>query len=179
MTQPPTVPTLPRHQQGGKCLYLDFDGVLHTHDVFVNRQGQMSIASGHQYFEHADMLGELIQPYPDLRIILSTTWSWVFGLDGARAHLPPSLRHRCEDLTFNSALSKTMSKNDFADLPRGRQVAFDVTSRRPEAFLALDDDRTGWGELLPYLVPTEKVKGISSPHVRRTIEAKLAIHFGP
>jgi hypothetical protein len=173
-----TPPTLPEAQQGGQCLYLDFDGVLHTHDVFIDDNGKVTIATGHEYFEHAAALGELLQPYPDLRIILSTTWSLEFGFEQARSCLPASLRGRCEDLTFNRALSQNMSKEQFRALPRGRQVAYDVVSRCPEAFLALDDDRTGWGELLPFVVSTDKVYGISAPLVRRTLEAKLAIHFG-
>jgi hypothetical protein len=61
---------------GGRVLYLDFDGVLHPEDVWRRPGWGPYVASppGHQLFEHADLLVELLAPYPDLRIVLSTSW---------------------------------------------------------------------------------------------------------
>lgn len=55
-------------------LYLDYDGVLHHEDVrWRPRVGAYMNATGFRLFEHANLLDVLLRPFPELRIVLSTS----------------------------------------------------------------------------------------------------------
>lgn len=62
----------------GKCqniLYLDYDGVLHPEDVYRHpRRGIYfgQTGAGHALFENCDVLIQVLAPYPEVRIALST-----------------------------------------------------------------------------------------------------------
>jgi hypothetical protein len=53
-------------------------------------------------------------------------------------------------------------------------VLDDVERRRPIAWLAIDDDSSGWGSALEkHVVVTDPVLGISEPTVMRRLNATL------
>ncbi len=54
-------------------LYLDYDGVLHNDSVYRVR-GQGIVIRDGVLFEWAHYLVEALRPYPDIRIVLSTSW---------------------------------------------------------------------------------------------------------
>jgi hypothetical protein len=162
-------------RKGGRVLYLDFDGVLHPEDVW-RRPGwgpYVATPPGHRVFEHADLLLELLRPYPDIRIVLSTSWVRVLGsVRKVARRLPPELRSRVIGATWHSS----MSADGFQEMPRGIQVWSDVRRRLPEAWLALDDDDAGWpAECRDHLVHTDAVLGISAPSVLAYLKEKLTL----
>jgi hypothetical protein len=57
-------------------IYLDFDGLTHPGEVYVHStEPKVRLhAKGHTLFESAQFLEELLAPYPDLKIVLSTSW---------------------------------------------------------------------------------------------------------
>ena len=65
-------------------LYCDFDGVLHTAQVYRHQTPPVIRLDppGHALFESCDVLERLLDPYPELRIVLSTIWvrefAWIF-----------------------------------------------------------------------------------------------------
>lgn len=78
---PRSVATPPPEQTGGQVLYPDFDGVLHPDDVW-RRLGigpYVASPSRHTVLEHAGMLDEILTLYPDVRIVLLTSWVVVYG----------------------------------------------------------------------------------------------------
>lgn len=108
-------------------LYLDFDGVLHPSDVYrVPGVGPCLAGShasrGHRLFEHAPLLAELLNPYPRVRIVLSTNWVFVLGYDRTKRHLPNDLRERVIGATYHSRLPG----GDYEQSTRGQQVWADV-----------------------------------------------------
>jgi len=144
-------------------LYLDFDGVLHPEDVWID-QGTPYVRSpsGHVLFENAPALESLLQPYPHLKIVLSTTWVRRFRYRGAANFLLPALRTRCVGATWH----QDMGRYRFDFMSRGEQVLDDVERRRPKTWLAIDDDTTGWGAAAAsHLVATHPVDGLSHPAV--------------
>ncbi|AXL48632.1 hypothetical protein DSC91_000099 [Paraburkholderia caffeinilytica] len=163
---------LPR-QRGGSVLYLDFDGVLHPEDVWRRPRTGPYVASppGHALFEHAALLARCLEPYPELRIVLSTSWVRVFRSVRKAAHrLPPELRRRVVGATFH----RRMDPEWYRSMPRGVQVWGDVCRRRPEAWLALDDDDAGWPAVCrSHLVRTDPVLGISAPAVLMDVQTRL------
>lgn len=162
-------------------LYLDFDGVLHPAEVFRQRGGGMHLpehfrSQGHRLFEHAGLLVELLKPYPQVAVVLSTSWVQVLGYDKARGHLPLALASRVIGATYHSGMRYAA---EFEQMSRGQQVLADVERRRPGAWLAVDDD----GELWPAahagkLVLSHPDTGISEPGVRARLEAALVREFG-
>jgi hypothetical protein len=168
---------LPR-RRGGTVLYLDFDGVLHPEEVWRYRGSGPYVASppGHQVFEHAALLERCLEPYPAVRIVLSTNWVLVFGsVRKVARRLPPGLRERVIGATFH----RQMDAAWFRSIPRGMQVWGDVCRREPDAWLALDDDDAGWpAGCRDHLVRTDPVLGIGAPAVLVELQARLAAIYG-
>ena len=92
-------------------LFLDFDGVLHHENVslkkchtvarrhlkesdrrFLTRDGKL--VKGKNLFEHADRLAEIREPFPDVRIVISSTWREHFRPEALLRFLPPALADR-------------------------------------------------------------------------------------
>ena len=172
--------------KGGQVLYLDFDGALHHEDVCVNTKrglyfGANAQAHGvrhghtHRLFEYAPILVELLEPYPDVQIVLSTTWVRWRGYEHARDRLPAELARRCVGATFH----KQMSRDAFLQMPRGLQIWMDVERRQPSAWMAIDDDHSDWPDWCQdRLVRSDDNWGISRPKVRSTLKTALAKTFG-
>ncbi|MFM0074437.1 HAD domain-containing protein [Paraburkholderia sediminicola] len=174
-------PRLPRQSmdvlprwRGGLVLYLDFDGVLHPEDVWRRPGTGPYVASppGHVVFEHAALLERCLESYPELRIVLSTSWVLVFrSVRKVARRLPPALRRRVVGATFHGRMDPVW----FRSIPRGVQVWGDVCRRQPEAWVALDDDDAGWPSVCRgNLVRTDPVLGISAPAVLMELQTRLA-----
>jgi len=95
----------------GPILYLDYDGVLHPADVRVPvsdptraRVYVHNQPTNHPLFEHAPLLERILQPFPDVQIVLATLWSRELGLDYAAQQLPSSLRARVIDTVWRGSL---------------------------------------------------------------------------
>ena len=154
-------------------LYLDFDGVLHHENVRWNSRvgAYLSAPEGYVLFQHAELLEELLKPYPEVRIVLSTSWVRVYGCTKAAKNLRPSLRARVVGATFHSQMNEEL----FTSMPRGKQVCADVERRKPRDWLALDDDYLHWPEwCLDKYIRTDEHEGISEPSVLAEFQQKLA-----
>lgn len=163
----------PPSGQGKMILYLDFDGVLHHENVLWHpkKGAYLCAPTGHSLFQNADLLQEILAPYPDLRIVLSTSWVLRYGYTRTAKRLPVGLRERVVGATFHTA----MSQDTFRQLVRGRQVWADVARRLPRGWLALDDSYQDWPEwCLENLVRSDEVLGISNAAVQDELRQKLA-----
>jgi hypothetical protein len=98
---------------------------------------------GSSLFEHAPLLIEALEPFPQVRIVLSTAWVPVLGYEVALSHLPHALRHRVIGATFDVA---RCSLADWSCVARGYQIVADVQRRKPIQWVAIDDDADGWPE---------------------------------
>ena len=61
-------------------IYLDFDGVLHHYDVYLDHSNRAVLRGMGALFEYASRLESILTPYPDIKIVLSTSWVRVKGL---------------------------------------------------------------------------------------------------
>ncbi|MFY2597147.1 HAD domain-containing protein [Achromobacter xylosoxidans] len=157
--------------RGKPILYLDYDGVLHPENVVrTRRRGPvLSGYPGHALFEHVEALHHALEPYPEVLIVLSTTWVQVQRYSRARKHLGP-LRPRVIGATYHSAMPKDL----FQDMSRGLQVWADVRRRQPGAWLALDDDAHDWPAWARNnLVHTDDEFGVAHPAVWAEFHSKL------
>jgi hypothetical protein len=165
----------------GDALYLDFDGVLHHHDVRVSAKsgihfGPEAVSTGrvHALFEHQDILVDLLKPYDTVRIVLSTTWARTEGFDRARNRLCEALATRVVGSTFHSGCDRQA----FKQASRGAQVWGDVHRRHPRRWLAVDDDFFGWPAwCVDRLVVSDPVLGLSSAKTATNLAQKLRDTF--
>ena len=157
---------------GELVLYLDYDGVLHHENVRRHPRRGIYLDAPPEFtlFQHAALLEALLQPYPAVRIVLSTSWVRALGYSRAVKRLPAGLREKVIGATYHS----NMHAGAFALLPRGVQVLDDVERRAPRDWLALDDDGSGWPkEHQKRLVLTDERLGLSAPGLSELISSKL------
>ena len=153
-------------------LYLDFDGVLHHEDVrWHPRRGiYLNAPPEYRLFQHAPLLEALLQPHPNVRIVLSSSWVRALSYSRAVKRLPPGLQARVIGATYHSS----MHEMAFAMLPRGAQVLDDVDRRQPADWLALDDDASGWPKEHGHrVVLTDERLGLSAPGLADTLAVKF------
>ena len=152
-------------------LYLSFDGCLHTRDrTFDDVSGEYIGTDGLKLFAHVPLLEDSLRPFPEVKIVLSTSWVFLFGKTAAMKRLSPNIRKRVVGATF----STEMNRMSYFSTPRGIQVLLDVEKRRPKNWLALDDDTEPWvlGTQSNF-VQTNPELGINDPKVIRLIRQRL------
>lgn len=154
-------------------LYLDFDGVLHHEDVRRVR-GVGPVVTQGRLFEHAPVLERLLEPYPELRIVLSTSWVPALGYDEAKKYLPPALSARVVGATTHTK----MRLSEFS--VRGAELWTDVCRRRAHPrWVAIDDTDEGWNEIArPHFVLSHPERGLGQPDVASALESALAVYCG-
>ena len=156
-----------------RLLYLDYDGVLHHENCLWHPKigPYLSAPSEFKLFMHVDLLQELLEPYPQILIVLSTSWAVRYGVTKAAKNLSPSLRNRVIGGTYHSR----MNKPEFLEKPRGVQVLEDTMRRKPSDWLAIDDDYLHWPAWCRNkLVRTHVHEGIRDPTVLAELKMKLA-----
>lgn len=153
-------------------LFLDFDGVLHHDCVYRNRDGKIYIPiEGRELFEHAHCLAGLLQPYPEVQIVLSTSWVSTLGsYSKVRERMPESLANRVIGATWHSALNPEW----FFYATRYEQVIAAVKRDRRDRWIALDNDAEGWAkEHRWHLVHTNDDHGISERRKQEELVEKI------
>jgi hypothetical protein len=159
---------------GELILYLDYDGVLHHENVLWHPRigAYLSAPEGYVLFQHAELLEQLLAPYQQIQIVLSTSWAVRYGCTKAAKNLRPALSQRVIAATYHSR----MDEQEFVATPRGLQVWADVVRRKPRTWLALDDNNEGWPEhCREHFVQTHEHHGISEPAVLEELKTKLEL----
>jgi len=158
-------------------IYCDYDHVLHGGALRYRKPPSLRPeTSGQTLFQNAPILARLLEPYPDLKIVLSTSWVKELGFARARGYLPQALQQRVVGATFHK---RHMRKDEFSNLTRYEQIMADVQRRRPTRWLAIDDDLQGWRpEYALHIVPMPPVLGLSSPAAAPELKRRLAKVFG-
>jgi hypothetical protein len=152
-------------------IYLDFDGVLHHENVvWTHGKGIRMCESGHALFEWEPILVDLLEPHPDARIVLSTSWVRMKSFHYAKRCLCEPLQNRVIGATFSK---KAMDRDAFVALPRGRQVLADALRRQSGRWFALDDDSEGWDAYSDKLILTNEDRGLSENAVQNAITEML------
>ncbi|MFH7040783.1 HAD domain-containing protein [Paucibacter sp. JuS9] len=167
-------------------LYLDLDGVVHHHAVYQDRRRGIYMspteAPGRRLFEWADLLVELLRPYPSIGLVLSSSWCRRPGYARTLKLLPSELRARFVGGTFHRSVhgADQGAELEFASLPRGVQIARDVARRRPRGWLALDDDGIGWpDEHRVHLLLCDGRVGISAPATQNELLRRMSNMVNP
>lgn len=165
-------PCRPSQKAKELILYLDYDGILHPADVIFSQQGPVlaEAVSGHSLFENADMLAAVLAEYPEVRLVLSTSWVFHYGLEYAASRLPPPLRKAVVGATFDPA----RHNSGFLSVARGHQVVEDAKRRKATQWVSLDDDSAAWPARQRHrLIQANPAKGLRDPQVLRDLRAAL------
>jgi hypothetical protein len=167
-------------------VYLDFDGVLHHEAVYISHKRgiyiDQTIAPGAVLFEWAPILVDALQPYPAVKIVLSTSWCRQPGFSRAKKRLPAELQNRVVGGTYHRGIhgADPWLRQQFAEMPRASQILADVSRRKPRRWIAIDDDVDDWPtEFLGHLVPCDGALALSSPEAQKNLREKLAQMFKP
>lgn len=167
-------------------LFLDYDGVLHPDEVYRERGRPVLRVEG-RLFMWSGFLVDALAGYPDVRIVLSTSWARELGFARARRFLPPLLRWRVIGATWHSAMAI-----DEEFRPLGRETWWDQATRYEQIkrwahraavkdWIAIDDQPEGWAKAdIDRLVQTDSSLGLSASlsHIRLARVLKDRDHVG-
>lgn len=133
-------------------LFLDYDGVLHADQVYRTKKGIVLRGSG-KLFEHVPILVAMLEPHPDVRIVLSTSWVRELGFTRAKKRLPQELQARVVGATYHSDFDReTYMGKRWRYLTRFEQIARHVTRNGVTNWVAIDNDQFGWPPNLRHLL---------------------------
>jgi hypothetical protein len=157
-------------------LFMDFDGVLHPDAVFLGRSGPVLRSDG-QLFMWAGLLEAELAPFPDVRIVLSTSWVRQLGFARAKTQLPASLEARIVGSTWHSSMGKDWADSVWWDqATRHGQILKYAARSSVSNWLALDDDVEGWASGdRDKLRATTPERGISNMDTLIELRAKLIL----
>lgn len=158
-----------------QVLFLDYDNCLHRSDAYVAEEGVVASMPGIELFEYAPVLERLLEPYPDVRIVLSSDWVEAFGFERARDALPlASLRERVIASTRTDDESDELA---FSSLKRGQQVLRYVARHKVKSWLALDDRKDGFETCMLNLVHCQLGVGLGDSDVQKMLRDRLRMVF--
>jgi len=153
-------------------IYLDFDGVLHPNAVYK----PLELRAPGALMMHAGALESCLVPYPEAKLVLSTNWVYVFGIDVALSHLSPSLRARAIGSTWTKPEEDEVVE-PFSRMTRFQQIMSHVTRNNIKRWIAIDDLHSGYQEWplehKDKLVLTEQSTGLGSIEAQADLNTKL------
>ena len=154
-------------------VFLDFDGVLHPNEVFLYpKRGIVLECDGHALFEHADVLLQILEPHPQVKIVLSTSWVVALGFNRAKGRLPKGLQNRVIGATYHTAQGE---RSVWWAMTRHEQIARYVRRHNLVNWVAIDDDDHGWPEDQRYhLVHTDEWAGLGQLAAQSSLAEKIA-----
>lgn len=160
-------------------LFLDFDGVLHPDAAFLVN-GRPTLKAEGALMMWAPLLEDALAGFPEVQIVLSTSWARELSYSRARGWLPQALRARVTGSTWHSAMS--FKRDGFRSLAtwwdeatRYQQIKRYATGARLAHWVAIDDQPEGWGAGdLDKLVHTHGDTGLSDPAVLALLIQRLA-----
>jgi len=159
-------------------LFVDYDGTLHRGHGLLDASGQVFLDTGNPTFEFAPLLESLLNPYPRVEIVLTTSWLDMLPVEKVVSYLPPLLAKRVVGTTHGI-------KSRFGYLLDGSARTYIIRSyvfqHHLKNWLAIDDSvygayhlSTDFLRLEPHLVLLDPQQGIDSPESLRRIRKWLA-----
>jgi len=150
-------------------LFLDFDGVLHPDDVFLIN-GRPTLKAAGQLFMWVHYLEQVLDTFPNIAIVLSTSWVQWRSYRRTRNELPRGLRDRVIGATWHSRIDLL----EWSTLTRYHEIRHYLASKPIAEWLALDDDDEGWPEFdRRRLIHTDPERGIGDENIRIQMQKLL------
>jgi len=157
-------------------VFLDYDGVLHPDSVNRRSNGLIELQLPGKLFMWAPILVESLAPYPDLSIVLATSWVRKLGFRRALNCLPVELSRKVIGATWHSSMGRNTDGINLWD-QQSRYHQISAYLRRQNVFvswLAIDDDAVGWpSSKYNNLVLTDPILGLSSSLTQAQLQERL------
>ena len=162
-------------------LFLDYDGVLNPDAVYLERRRPVLHAPG-ELFQWSPPLIEALEPFPEVQIVLSTSWVRYRGYSRAKHVLPLELSRRVVGATYHSGMSRRPQDEGGFQLPvcwwdrvtRYQQIVAYVQRAGVKDWLAIDDHPEGWApEHIDQLILTTSERGIADPAALDLLKLRL------
>ncbi|RKE25189.1 helix-turn-helix protein [Paraburkholderia sp. BL23I1N1] len=158
-------------------LFVDYDGTLHAGHAFVDERGQITLDSGRPLFEFAPLLIGMLEPYPAVQIVLTTSWLQTMPTEIVISYLPPELARRVVDTTRGRKARFSYMQNGSGRTDIITCYAF---GKGLKNWLALDDsvyDASNFGrepgELVQNFVLLDSTLGISDEGAQQRVREWL------
>ncbi|MGF6572563.1 hypothetical protein SAMN05443245_4614 [Paraburkholderia fungorum] len=165
-------------------LFVDFDGTLHVGNAYIDDAEEITLDTGRQLLEFAPLLSELLAPFPDVQIVLTTSWARRLPEDRVIGYLPLELRARVIGTTgsIKPRRSYVLDGTERTDV-----ITSYAYGKRLKHWLALDDSVFGVerfgrepGELVDNFLLLKSSVGISDGAILTRIAKWLAdVHASP
>lgn len=144
-----------------RALFLDFDGVLHRFDqCLLVRDGDNLSVTGEGMFGYWPVLVEALAPYPELPIVVHSSWRYLYSCEELKEMLPRPLAQRVVHTTGT-------------ELARYPSIQAFVAAHGVKRYLILDDEARDFPSGVPELILTPAIQGVSCPHVQRKLKQAL------
>ncbi|RWA52290.1 hypothetical protein AU476_18220 [Cupriavidus sp. UYMSc13B] len=152
-------------------LFLDYDGVLHPDAAYYvpsKRGSRIELRADGELFMWMPILEGILEPYSNVKIVLSTSWVRELGFSKAKGFLSPRLKSRVIGGTWHSKMSRHGEGSHrvddrWSELSRYQQIANYIRTKKPsEPWIAIDDDIEDWDQSVAHrLVATDGDTGLS------------------
>ena len=158
---------------------MDFDGVLHQDAVYTTANLEHKFIGEGSLLMHTPILEKLIEPYPELKIVLSTNWVRIAGYENTLYKLPNKLQARVIGATLHTQTKQMYQDPYGSSISRFEQIEWHASNNDIKQWLAIDDLFSGyevnkWPESHRHLlVLTEQSKGLGCLETQREIQTKL------
>lgn len=129
-------------------IFLDFDGVLHAMPSWQ-----------HEVFEHLPVLVDVLRQFPELEVVISSSWREHHSLDALKEFFPEDIQHLVVGVTpilGNGAASNPAE--------RQREIEAWLQASRPAgtSWVAIDDWAAGFEPNCPNLLLTQSKRGFQA-----------------
>ncbi|MGE0672765.1 MAG: HAD domain-containing protein [Methylibium sp.] len=172
------------------ALYLGISGVLHpSESTYELVEGRSPWRDGHALYEAAPWLAAALRPWPDVRVVLTSSQPRLKGMPAVLRLLGDELAARVvgntfEDLTTKARrgpMQRPLSTDDYWRLNTSELVRSHVQWLKPSAWVAVNDDSILWTaeERAQHLVEADGCKGLLDSATQDRLLTVLRGNFGP
>lgn len=157
-------------------LFLSFGGVLNVGHGLVDDNGLVTLDSCQPLFEFAPYLADVLTPWPQVQIIVTTSWLQTLGAERTIALLPDELRRRVVGTTIRTPPRLGEIKDGTA---KTMTVIRHAAKYGLTRWLVLDDE--AWGVPSGYeqhFLHTDSDTALGAPEARKHLREWLEAEHG-
>lgn len=174
MTELTTRPRL--SPSGAPTIYLSFGGVMNVGHGVLDELGDITLDTNRRLLEYAPYLVDALTPYPQVQIIVTTSWLHSLGAGRTIALLPDELRRRVVGTTLGTPPRLGEIKDGTA---KTMSVIRHAAKHGLTRWLALDDE--AWGvpsDFEQHFLHTESETALGAPEARKHLREWLEATHG-
>lgn len=152
-------------------IYLSFGGVLNVGHGVLDQFGGVTLDTGRPLFEYAPYLIDVLAPYSQVQIVLTTSWLHSLGAERTIALLPDHLLRKVVSTTLGTPPRLGEIKDGTA---KTMSIMRHAARHGVSKWLALDDD--AWGVpsgFEEHFLHTDSEKALGSPEARKQLREWL------